>query len=336
MDFLKLNIPKWVIYVIIVIIIYIITLYFFFISPIDKELSSTMFLGKPMQDLGAMISSLALIIALVLSGREYINNKTARSQEKSAEIAKLFSEEVTFKLTIVTNVIFYSKLGNIISSTKKSKDELDEFYLQCSNFDIQEIIQIYGPDISEIYNKIMKSQNMQKVYYKVFKLFTDPDYCQETFKEDISKINAEYDIINNKIKNHETTNKKNKSAIKNNTDKKDDTEIDFKYSNIILPKKISGLIQECLNQLEYICMFISSQPDNSQFIYQSLHKVFLSNIRNLAITIGKQNNNSYDKLYTNIIEVYNTWAKKYKKDIIIEKKRKIKINKILNPKITKI
>lgn len=95
-----------------------------------------------------------------------------------------------------------------------------------------------------------------------------------------------------------------------------------------------GLVDEVLNELEYLCMDISSQAAGSKYIYQSLHQIFFRTIKVLSIEICLRNDGKYcDKFYTNIIHVYNEWKIRYEKDLKKEGKRLKRVDKILNPKI---
>lgn len=88
------------------------------------------------------------------------------------------------------------------------------------------------------------------------------------------------------------------------------------------------LVENTLNKLEAICINISSQAAGSQFIYQSLHQVFLSTIEVLAIHISTSNTNNVDKYYINIISVYNMWNLQKQKDINKLNKTGKKIDKL--------
>ena len=79
--------------------------------------------------------------------------------------------------------------------------------------------------------------------------------------------------------------------------------------------KFAILVDNTLNQLEAICINISSKAAGSQFIYESLHQMFLSTVEILYLRISASNNNNVDKYYTNIISVYNMWNIQKNKDI---------------------
>ena len=89
-------------------------------------------------------------------------------------------------------------------------------------------------------------------------------------------------------------------------------------------------VSQTLNKLEYMCMHFSSNLADDDFIYNSLHQIFISSMQSCYCTIAKLNTSNKDKYYTNIITVYNKWADKYygaqeKEELIreeIEKRRK--------------
>lgn len=73
--------------------------------------------------------------------------------------------------------------------------------------------------------------------------------------------------------------------------------------------KFPLLVGNTLNQLEAHCISISSQVAGSQYIYESLHQMFLFTVEILYLQISSSNKNNVNKYYTNIISVYNMWNK---------------------------
>lgn len=98
---------------------------------------------------------------------------------------------------------------------------------------------------------------------------------------------------------------------------------EFEYNKF--DSSFALLIENTLNRLEALCINISSKAAGSQFIYDSLHFIFLSTIEILSIKIATDNVDNVDKYYINIISVYNMW--KGQKNIDIKKYNKYK-NKI--------
>lgn len=95
---------------------------------------------------------------------------------------------------------------------------------------------------------------------------------------------------------------------------------------------LSFLINETLNELEYMCMYITTGVADKNCIYNSLHQQFFKAISYLYINISLINVDNKDKYYTNIINVYNIWKEKYIKACKQEKYFKDK----LKPKNKKI
>lgn len=96
------------------------------------------------------------------------------------------------------------------------------------------------------------------------------------------------------------------------------------------------LVENTLNELEYICMNISSQAAGSQYIYPSLHQLFLPFVHIVSVLISRSNNTSPDKYFINIIAVYNMWNQKRNKELASFNKTKLAIDKLEKKKDTKI
>lgn len=90
------------------------------------------------------------------------------------------------------------------------------------------------------------------------------------------------------------------------------------------------LVETTLNQLEAICINISSHAAGSEYIYNSLHQSFLRFVEILAIKISTNNSNNVDKYFTHIIQVYNMWNTIRNKDIEKFEKTQRRINKLYN------
>lgn len=92
--------------------------------------------------------------------------------------------------------------------------------------------------------------------------------------------------------------------------------------------KISTIIGNTLNRLEYMCMYIVTEVADEKYIYSSLHQQFLSAIASLYFEISLINTDDKDKYFTNIISVYNLWKDKYIEATKKEKEFKDKQKKI--------
>ena len=100
----------------------------------------------------------------------------------------------------------------------------------------------------------------------------------------------------------------------------------------ILLIPLYNLYKVLLNRLEYMCMFIDSKVADSDYIYKSLHQIFLSSIQALYVHIASLNIDEKDKYYTKVINVFNLWKNKYIKDNKREEKLNKKLNKVAKRK----
>lgn len=139
------------------------------------------------------------------------------------------------------------------------------------------------------------------------KLIVESKPSQFTVIE-ITEIIQDEDCFNNieSIIYSKETQKRYKKLLKKLYTKKETEKFDSHFP---------VLVENTLNKLEAICMNISSNAAGSQFIYESLHQVFLHTVEILAIKMSSNNLNNVDKYYINIISVYNMWNKQKAKDI---------------------
>lgn len=249
--------------------------------------------------------SFLTIISFLIGGLfalyQYDKNKKQRQQEKGADIAKLFSDKLLLKCSMINEVIKASELYEFMEIDKKD-------YFCFKEFNVNELRQIYlDDDFPTKYERKFAQSNLNNIYFYLLKRLSNP----KEEKLNMDKIpDYKSEDINNIFSNNTTS---------------------------CFPHGFLDLIDETLNELEYVCMNISSQAAGSKFIYQSLHQIFIRTVRNLAIEISFRNKGNYcDKYYTNIIYVYNEWGSLYLKELNREKKKMERVNKILNPKIKTI
>lgn len=156
----------------------------------------------------------------------------------------------------------------------------------------------------------------------------------EIFGESTTKIIEDY----KKLINSSEIQKKYKTFLKDHYE-----ESEFQG----FPSKFTALIENSLNELEYLCMDITSSAADSKYIYQSLHQIFLRTIHILYIYISSLNGDNIDTYYTNIINVYKLWInfrkidekkliKTRNKILKLENKSKREIKKLLKKKANRI
>lgn len=170
-------------------------------------------------------------------------------------------------------------------------------------------------DLSIISEVLMKNQEVQKIIEtlngKSISEFTRHE-VSNIYSNEIAKQFMQIIISKN-------TQKRYRKILKKYYTKKEQERFDSHFTM---------LVDNTLNQLEAICINISSRAAGSQFIYESLHQMFLSTVELLYIRISISNHNNVDKYYTNIITVYNMWNKQKEKDIKKLEKTNKKIKKL--------
>lgn len=273
-------------------------------NPEQCESQQILIFGVSLENWGIWYTAIGLIITAFWSMYQYTKNIARKQQEKGACIAKEFTNGLLDKCGLVTVIYKESPLYKVLNS--------HEEYNSFRNFTISELRDIYGNDLPTIYRDLEKQCNLDKIYHRIL-------------KDRISLYEA---------------NSFNPKSDSNQEKKKTDKDKQINYKNLFvldnknLPFHFGSLVDDVLNELEYICMDISSQAAGSKYIYQSLHQIFFRTIKILSVEICLRNDGKYcDKYYTNIIHVYNEWTKIYERDLKKEEKRKKEVDKILNPKI---
>lgn len=219
-----------------------------------------------LDNLSIWFTFIGLIVTAFWSMHQYNKSKASKQQEKAAEIAKDFADNLVERMGLITHTLSLNEeVQQIMNKLDKSK--LNQF----TEIEIKENLK--NNNIIESFLKIINSKNTQKRYEELLKI-------QYNDKEK-EKFDSYFPL----------------------------------------------LVENTLNKLEASCINISSKAAGSQFIYESLHQMFLSTIEILAIKISIANTDNVDKYYTNIISVYNMWNIQKNKDIDKLNKTNEKIKK---------
>lgn len=283
------------------------------VNPEQFENQEILFFGITLSNWSTWLTYLALIVTAIWSIYQYHKTVLRKQQEKASEIAKQFSDNLLLKCEIINTIYKHSPLKDILG--------LDDLrYDLFSNFNLRELQKIYNkPNFESIYKELDSKIDFDNAYYFILEK-------RISITEPLNKKKENSNETNKKEVKHYTTKEAQKLFILNNSN---------------LPFHFKTLVDDVLNDLEQVCMNISSQAAGTNYIYQSLHQVFLRTVRTLAVEISLRNNKSHcEKYYTNVIDVYNQWTKLYEKNMNIEKRKKHKANKyvdkidkILSPKI---
>lgn len=250
-NFLKYILERLLCIILILSIIIIATIFFFrnsvIINPSSFESQEILFCGISLGNLSAWFAAITIIITAIWSMYQFIKSVSRKQQEKGASIAKDFTSGLLDKCGIVTVVFKKSKLYKLLNS--------HEEYNSFRNFTVSELRDIYGNELPAIYRAIEQECNLDKIYH---------DLLKNRITEYSNKSSSSYNRKNKKSNHNRIEN----NEIRNTRDL-------FILDNKDLPFHFGSLVDDVLNELEYICMDISSQAADSKYIYQSLHQIFL-------------------------------------------------------------
>lgn len=275
-------------------------------NPEQIETQELFLAGISISNWATWISMIAIPITAIWAMYQYKKNIKIRQQEKATDIAKEFSKTIVDELDI---------LNNVYLAAEWTFPKEEKMVNKIRYFNTNEIRLIFEDDnFPTLYKQLRNKSKKMLNYLYHLELYKRVAYC------DI----READEITDRIK-------KNKI----NDEDKEKLELYFKTRND-MPYHFWKLESQALNKLEYLCMEISSRAADSNYIYQSLHQMFLRSVRILYLEISALNTKYADKYYTNIIHVYNLWQKKYIKQRDAEQKKIMKANEQLNPKIETI
>lgn len=303
-------------YIILILIFILLVLLIFFFERDESNLSESQIIkifGITLENWLQWITIVTIPYGAGWAIYQFEKGISAKKQEKATKIAKEFSKDIINKCGIVYIVYKNSSLNDLLKFDEKN-------YNDFKFFNTDELREIYKDDNFPSKYEATRERvinELDEIYHEVLRM--NINKYDEEHKDDI--LGLKVNIKNDKVMSVEEVHRKpNEKEL-------------FILQNKELPYHFTDLESELLNKLEYICMDISSKATDSRYIYQSLHQMFLRTVRALAVQMSIDNKNFSDKYYVNIIHVYNEWTNRYMKDLKVEKRKKEKINKILNPKV---
>lgn len=252
-------------------------------------------LGITLSNWWTCFNIFGIIVTAIFAMYQFDKTIARKQHEKSAEISKIAAESLMYKCSILGNVIIKSELNDLFNFDLLKPSTF-------KNFDNGELFTLLNNnDFSALrVKRIYYSRNLQQIYFRMLEM----NITQKTYND-----------------------------LKDKTYTDEQAQKLFMLDNKDMPFKFIQLIASVLNDFEYISMYIASQNAHSKYIYQSLHQFYIKTIKMLGPYICVLNKDYSDKYYTNIIHVYNEWCTLRDMDLKNEKKKKEKVNKILNPKI---
>lgn len=260
--------------------------------------------GRSISNWAQWISFITILYTAFWAIYQYKKSVSTKKRDKAGEIAKEFSNSIVDDLGMINLVIHNSILKKYIPTEELINANKLKY------FSVGEARELFKKDsIIDTYKKDLKDhiKDIDDIYHLVLYQRCVP-YSTDLLKK--------YEDM-----------KKTKNKSKNKTFKNIDwnkIEHTIKENFPTMPYHFREYEIRSLNKLEAICLDISTKAADSKFIYQSLHQMFLRNIRDLYMEIASINIDSKDKYYTNIISVYNEWVNmyisKYRKERRLTKK----------------
>lgn len=199
----------------------------------------------------------------------YKHQKKRAKKEAACKLAQYYAENIIKKFSFVSSVFRICKTLEYINKTI----ELDHL----RDFDNEELERILRDKNIETKEFIEHATNFDPL------VILNCRIAQIDLLSDRSKIYSEFV---EKDEQDDTLVLKNKSFLINDFDQD---------------------ITDLLNSLEWFSMNCNYRIADEELLYQSLHQTFLSTVWMLYAFIAYNNRSNENKLYTNIIELFNLW-----------------------------
>lgn len=164
LDFVKYLLERIVCVFFVILGIYFLFSYIINVSDIQNtnniESQQIMFENLSFDNWSIVITIVGIMITAIWSIYQYTKNQALQQQQKGAEIAKLFSEDLLYKCTILGNVILQSDLHKIIKPNTINEKNF-------KNFDKNEAFELYKNDALFVdLKKELLSVEVQQMYLR--------------------------------------------------------------------------------------------------------------------------------------------------------------------------
>lgn len=141
------------------------------------------------------------------------------------------------------------------------------------NFDVSELDKNFTTEQKKEINKIIKSNKFVQIIVNNASIFSKEPLYDKALVEEEGKVVQIVQINQSKVMNY----------FRNN------------------------IICETLNNLEYFSLYFNYGLADKITVYQSLHQTYIEMIQMLYYDISINNKQGEQKLYTNVIELFNDW-----------------------------
>lgn len=234
---------------------------------------------------------LVTIISVICAFKAYKHQKNRARKEAACDLARYYSENIIKRHSFVSTILKQSSLSAKVNELFPY-DKLDNFDKDEASYFIDQHCQSYGDVYNDFHN-------------------IDPQIILNTKLSYASSFSERKDIINEHFKYDEE--KEEKILI----------------GGLLLQQDFFDKLVDFLNDLEWFSMSCRYGISDEEVLYQSLHSTFLSCVWQLYFYICDMNIRNEDKLYTNIIWLFNRWRKRLREiQIDAQKKQDLAIKEM--------
>lgn len=240
-----------------------------------------------------IISSIFVIAGVVIAvWQYYLSSRDSRTNLEIIQVQRAIDLSEYYK----DNILAYFPAIRYIyeeSGIQKYFDKVKPE--QMESFDAQELTTVFSDDDIEKLKQIQKS---------------------DKFVEAVMNANLSYhlglDIVG--IESRE-------QVIKNGTREK---KVLIRKDSVTIAF-MSNLILKVLNNMEFFALHFNHGTADESVVYQSLHASYIEIVTGMYYYIAKGNRKTEDKLYTNVVWLYNVWMERKKNQ---EEKRQSQVKQI--------
>ena len=271
---------------------------------------------KIIEIIGTFLGLWLILKQLKLNKKDYDSKFTYQKREKAVELAREFEKFIEDSL-LIFNLISKTEIVNYMQ-----KLDLDNGKNCLINFDIHELKKFFN-DYENNKDKYNILSNIEKIapqdIYMFMKDYDEDKYTQQKLEYFYSNSFKMFDL---KKEIEDLKDKELKMyRLQYNTD------LLFFMGSMF--NDIYLLFTDNLNRLEYFSMNFIADIADDNIVYYSLHQVFLSYVEICYFHIAEMNSKgAKDKYYTNMIELYKKWKKRYLEAVEKENKAKETINNV--------
>lgn len=238
-----------------------------------------------------ILGSFVVIIGGIVGVWQYILSKRAESNRyNNSRIQKAIDLSEYYKDNILCNISFIYH----VYRESKILDILNQVNRNSmKDFDVHELQNIFSKKQEEEIAKIINSEKFIDIIIKWSDVYSKDQICKSIIVKKGDRVVEAKEI--------------NKAKV-----------IDYFINNVIC---------ETLNNMEFFSMHFNYETADEKVVYQSLHKTYLEMVRLLYYDISSNNKTGEQKLFTNVIELYNKWKKK--SDLQYRKETNVSRNNVL-------